>query len=178
MGLNHSPAEPVGYPESSRLPRDGRAGQETAPKQRENKFKKNQQNFQAVANKVSLALRLGMAPKSSLSPSDKALQPGMRVRCVGAVHVSVSGLENICTVVPRKSFLLWALLQKTSFLAFTTVPCSLGLPRCLTQPEDRELRSFLCHSLCPPGLGAASLFFVRWAGWDGHPGRGVTTVLH
>lgn len=48
------------------------------------------------------------------------------------------------TCVPRKSFLLRALLQKTSFLAFTTVPCSLGLPRCSTQPEDRELRSFLC----------------------------------
>lgn len=113
-----------------------------------------------------------MAPKCSLSPSDKALQPGMRVRCVGAVHVSVSGLENTCTVVPRKSFLLWALLQKTSFLAFTTVPCSLGLPRCFTQPEDRE-PSFLCHSRCPPGLGAASPHLSSWRcagmGWSPRP---------
>lgn len=169
LGLNHSLAEPVGYPESCRLPRDGHAGQETAPKKRENKFKKKK-IFQTVANKVSLALRLGMAPKSSLSPWDRALEPGMRVTCVGAVHVSVSGLENMCAVVPRKSFLLWALLQKTSFLAFTTVPGSLGLPRCLTQPEDRELRSFLCHSLCPPGLGAASLFCeVGGMGWSPRP---------
>lgn len=38
------------------------------------------------ASKVLLALSLGIAPKLSLSLSDKALQPEMRVRCVGGEH--------------------------------------------------------------------------------------------
>lgn len=54
------------------------------------------------------------------------------------VHVSVPGLENICTVMPRKTFLLWALLPKTFYIASTTVPCCLGLPRCLTQPQGQR----------------------------------------
>lgn len=86
--------------------------------------------FQRLANKVSLALRLGIAPKFSLSPSDKALQPGMRVRCVGGERTYLPGLENICIVMRRKCFLLWALLQETFFLAFMIVSCCLGLPRC------------------------------------------------
>lgn len=150
-------------------------------------FKKT---FQTVANKVSLALCLGMAPKSSLSPSDKALQPEMRVRCVGGVHVSVSGLENMCTVVARKSFLLWALFQKTSFLAFTTVPF-LGTIQMFNPDwgQGAEDFSLLIHSLWPPGLGAASLghsasgptSVPRWVsgmGWSPGPWGDLCAALH
>lgn len=55
--------------------------------------------------------------------------------------MSVSGLENMCA---QKKLFTSGLAPENLFLAFTTVPCSSGLPRCSTQPEDRELRSFLC----------------------------------
>ena len=45
------------------------------------------------------------------------------------------GLENTRTAAPRRSFLLWALLQETFFLAFTAVPRFLGLPRSYTQQK-------------------------------------------
>lgn len=80
LGLNYSLAELVGFPQAATgWPRRVRNGSEAERKQRE-------KIFQRPASKVLLALSLGIAPKFSLSPSDKALQPEMRVRCVGGEH--------------------------------------------------------------------------------------------
>lgn len=58
--------------------------------------------------------------------------------------------------MPRKSFLLWAFLQKTFYIAFTTVPCCLGLPRCLTQPQGQgDWGVFFALFPLPPRCGGS-----------------------